>query len=325
MTETIAEFISRASAGPVEIKVKKLLAVWEVGFRSWENVARIRGDLDAAGLGCIPDFAEGSLNSVVRVSVAPPPTPGATPEEAPDAPLQLPPATLLIKDVPSANREVKRVSPDQTLGEVQALLHALPYSQLAVMAGDRDLKGAVSWQSIAQAQIRCGLQDVPLHEATVKVPEVRPDDELLRQLPVICAESFVFVRGDDDRICGIVTVTDLATKFEDLTQPYFQLGEIERRLRRCIDKTFSADQLQEATGKDSPNDMVFGNYLTLLDDEDRWKQMKWGVDRTMFIGYLDTARQLRNRVMHFGRELDAQEKDRLMECLRFMRALDPFP
>jgi hypothetical protein len=45
----------------------------------------------------------------------------------------------------------------------------------------------------------------------------------------------------------------------------------------------------------------------------------------MFIGYLDAARLVRNRVMHFGEELNAEDKGKLDQCLRFMRALDPLP
>jgi len=50
--------------------------------------------------------------------------------------------------------------------------------------------------------------------------------------------------------------------------------------------------------------------------------MDWAVDRVMFIGYLDGARVVRNRVMHFGEELAPQDKHKLEQCLNFMRVLD---
>jgi len=46
------------------------------------------------------------------------------------------------------------VSPDQTLEQAQALMAAYDYFQLAVMFSDRNLKGAVSWRSIARAYLR---------------------------------------------------------------------------------------------------------------------------------------------------------------------------
>jgi hypothetical protein len=154
-------------------------------------------------------------------------------------------------------------------------------------------------------------------------PEVRASAELLSQINLIYREDFVFVRGDDDRICGIVTTADVTGQFRDLTTPYFQLGEIERRLRRCIGSAFSADELRAVTGKGSAEEMVFGQYKYLLNYEARWRQMGWErLDRPMFIGYLDDARIVRNRVMHFGKELEAEDKQKLERCLNFMRTLD---
>jgi hypothetical protein len=53
--------------------------------------------------------------------------------------------------------------------------------------------------------------------------------------------------------------------------------------------------------------------------------MNWKVNRAMFIGFLDAARVARNKVMHFGDELTAGQKQTLVQCLNFMRALDPLP
>jgi hypothetical protein len=71
--------------------------------------------------------------------------------------------------------------------------------------------------------------------------------------------------------------------------------------------------------------MVFGQYIRLLDDDAKWQRMHWAVDRAMFIGFLDAARVVRNRVMHFGKELDPEDKHMLVLCLNFMRPLDPMP
>ena len=46
---------------------------------------------------------------------------------------------------------------------------------------------------------------------------------------------------------------------------------------------------------------------------------------TTFIDYLDAARVVRNRVMHFDEDLKPAEKLKLGQCLNFIRALDPFP
>jgi CBS-domain-containing membrane protein len=247
--------------------------------------------------------------------------------EEQDESLQLPPVALLDRHIPSATHGVTGVRPDQGLGEAQAVMSACDYSQLAVMSGDRDLKGAVSWRSIAQA--RLAKSRITLADATMRpAPEVRADEELLSQIDRIYRVDFVFVRDEDHRICGIVTTADLTGQFRDLTTPFFQLGEIERRLRRCIDRVFGADELRAATGRGKLNsaaDMTFGQYIQLLNDDTRWQRLGSGFPRDLFIGYLDAARVVRNKVMHFGEELKPDDKAELVHCLNCMRVLDPLP
>lgn len=327
MTGAVAQFLNDAKRnGPIELCITDLLAVWGFRARTWESVDRLRQDLSAAGLGCDPDLGDASHRSMVIVGpVVASPLPPPNGEEQ-DEPLRLP-VTLLVSQVPSATHRVARVSPDHSLGQAQAIMSARDYSQLAVMTSDRDLVGAVSWKAIAQKRLSkpiLELADVTLRPA----PEVRAHHELLGQLDVIYEHGFVFVRDADDRICGIVTTADLTYEFRDLTTPFFQLGEIERRLRRRIDQSFSEADLRAALGNNklhSADDLVFMQYIRLLGNEDRWKRLGFDVDQVMFLDHLNNARIIRNKVMHFGEELTPAERSRLRQCLNFMRALDPLP
>ena len=333
MSDRSRDFIARAAAEPVKLTVRELLEIWGFRARNWESVGRIKRDLSAAGLQCDPDLGAGGTDTAVRVGVPADrdASNGSDAEEASpdeqDEPLELPTAALLVRHIPSATRGVVSVRPDQTLAEAQSLMSAYDYSQLAVMSGPRDLKGAVSWRSIAQAHL--AKSEINSADATVRhPPEVRADLDLLGQIDVLYRTDYVFVRGGDDRVCGIVTTADLSNQFRDLTTPFFQLGEIEGRLRRCIDRVFSPDELRTATGRaklNSPAEMTFWQYIQLLNDDIRWQRMHWAVDRAMFIGFLDAARVVRNRVMHFGKELDPEDKNKLVLCLNFMRTLDPMP
>lgn len=332
MNVKVDDFLARAVAEPVELTIGDLLAIWGYRARNYESVARIQHDLSASGLRCHPALDEGASDSVVRVGV-----PDATSaddtaatesgSEDPDEPLVLPPAALLVKQVPSAVRDVVFVQPDQSLAQAQSLMSANDFSQLPVLAGPRDLRGAVSWRSIAQAKRHKA--QITLADATKNASIVSAGDELLSQIDAIYKADFVFVRDDNDRICGIVTTADLTDQFRDLTTPFFQLGEIERRLRRCINRAFSTDDLRAATGNQkvgTADDLTFGQYVRLLSDESRWQRMDWEwADCKTFIGYLDAARVVRNRVMHFGEELSPGDKRTLVQCLNFMRALDPLP
>ncbi len=326
MTTSVAQFLARAKNESVELRITELLAVWGFRARTWESVDRLRRDLSAAGLGCQPDLGDAGYRSMVHVGAveaAPTRTPGA---DEHDERLQLP-VTLLVSQIPSANRVVAWVSPDHTLGQAQAIMSARDYSQLAVMTSDRDLVGAVSWKTIAQK--RLGKPNLELADVTMKpAPEVPANQNLLSRIGLIYEHDFVFVRGADDRICGIVTTADLTYQFRDLTTPFFQLGEIERRLRRRIDQFFSVTELRAATGDNrlgSADDMTFGQYIRLLGDDDRWKRMGFDVDQVMFLDYLDGTRKVRNKIMHFGEKLSGAERSKLEECLSFIRAIDPLP
>jgi CBS domain-containing protein len=331
MSVKVDDFLAKAGAEPVELTVGELLAIWGYRARTFESVARIQHDLSASGLECEPALSDGGSDALVRVGV-----PGAesaddiSPDgdaEEPDEPLVLPPAALLVKQIPSAVRDLVCVHPDQNLAKAQSLMSANDFSQLPVMTGPRDLRGAISWRSIAQAMRH--KTEITLADATKNASIVSVGDELLSQIDAIYKADFVFVRDEDERICGIVTTADLTDQFRDLTTPFFQLGEIERRLRRCIDRAFSTEDLRAATGNKkvgSADDLTFGQYVRLLSDESRWQRMDWAwADCKTFIGYLDAARVVRNRVMHFGEELGQEDKDKLAHCLNFMRALDPLP
>ena len=140
MNVKVDDFLARAVAEPVELTIGDLLAIWGYRARNYESVARIQHDLSASGLRCHPALDEGASDSVVRVGV-----PDATSaddtaatesgSEDPDEPLVLPPAALLVKQVPSAVRDVVFVQPDQSLAQAQSLMSANDFSQLPVFAG----------------------------------------------------------------------------------------------------------------------------------------------------------------------------------------------
>jgi CBS domain-containing protein len=332
LTSDIQVFLTRATAAPVALPVRELLTIWGYRARTYESVARINRDLSTAGLRCEPDLNDAPSGSAVLVGApAPAPVPEAEegaegdPVAGADEPLQLPPVALLVRDIPSATGGVTSVSPGDTLGKAQALMSAHDYSQLPVMSSDWELNGAVSWQSIAKASLIN--PNIELRHATMPLPAVvHADDDLLGQIDLIYRDDFVFVRESDGMISGIVTTADLTLRFRDLTAPFFELGEIERRMRRCINRTFTPDQLRAATGNrrlNSADDMVFNEYKKLLNNDARWREMGWTrYDCATFIQYLDEARQVRNRIMHFGEELSAADMAALTHCLNFMRALD---
>jgi CBS domain len=347
MTGQVEEFLAKAAAEPVELTVRNLLAVWGFRYRGYESTGRIQRDLAAASLHCQPPFTEGEMDSLIRVcavSAVSMPVAGdhgaagpsgaaaadSDTEEGAGAPpeedrLQLPPVSLLVRDVPSATAGIISVQPSQTLEQAQHIMITGGFSQLAVLTGPTELKGWVSWASIAQAWI--GKSSITLRDATKKYPRVvYAEQDLLGELDAIYDSDFVFVRDGEECICGIITTADLTSQFRELTTPFFQLGEIERRLRRCLGPVFSIEEIRKVVKNsklESVEDMAYGQYCKLLEDGERWQRMRWNLDREMFVGLLNEARMVRNQIMHFGaRPLTDAQKQQVNVLLNFMRHLD---
>jgi CBS domain-containing protein len=233
-------------------------------------------------------------------------------------------APLQVGDVPSARCDVERVLVDQTLGAAQMLMNANEYSQLAVISGTGELEGAVSWKSIARARF---VNESPtLRNAMFSCKTVSPDDELLPLIDTIYKDEFMLVTDESGKPCGIITAADLAVQFRDLTDAFFQISDIERRLRHRIDSSFEAAELHAATGLESASDMTIGQYMRLLEDADAWKRMDWPqADQMTFLDCLDRARYVRNKVMHSTGELSKDEKLELGQLFNLMRTLEPQP
>lgn len=323
-----AEFLAKAQTDPQELKVIDLLGIWGYRARSYGAVSEIRQSLKNVGLDCEPDLGEGGLETVVRIGVGlgASQATGDADGDPGDLPLQLPLNPMLVRDIPSWNRPVVRVSPEHSIGQAQTRMAQNDCSLLAVMSGDRDLIGVVSWERIAKARVWKATPD--LKDAMLTpAPVARCDDELLRNISMIEEHGFFFVRDTDDRICGLVTAADLTAAYRRLTTPYFQLGEIERRLRHCINTHFSRDQMRRAVSRNknrimSADDMEFGQYKEVLGDDARWGDLGFDFDQVSFIDQLDEARKVRNKIMHFGKELKPEEQAELEKCLSLMRHLN---
>lgn len=239
--------------------------------------------------------------------------------------------SLRVSSLKSANAGVESVRLDDALERAQALMMGKDYSQLAVQSGPRDLRGAISWDSIAQAKIR--KPDAGLRDAIFTPEVVGLNDDLLARIPMIVDASFVFVQAQDRQISGIVTTADLSVEFATLAKPFFLLAEVERRLRRLIDRHFTADEIAAITDPSdaersatSASDLTIGECARLLEEPGRWSRLGWALDRVIFVGQLHDIRMIRNEVMHFSPDpLDDEQIRKIELSLRSLRRLDPQP
>jgi restriction system protein len=325
---------SRAPGQEVKISIRELLRRWDAKRRGYWIVAQIERDLEKANLTTAPPFTEGWIDSVVtlvrvkqeeRKGMEAPATSDLL--EATDA--SLPEVSLRVGSLSAANCRVISVLPQDSLDKAQSIMMRYDFSQLAVMSSSRDLRGAVTWESIAEARIRN--PQAALKEAVEPAEVVRSGDDLLEKIPRVVDAGFVFVQGPDRQISGIVTTADLSNQFATLAKPFFMLAEIERRLRRIIDGAFTSEELREFVDPSdtsrqvkSAADLTIGEYVRLLERPDCWMRLRWALDRKEFIEAMQEVRGTRNEVMHFSPDpLDDDQIVQLGNFLKWLRKLDP--
>lgn len=206
----------------------------------------------------------------------------------------------------AASQPPTRVQPDCTLVEAVTIMMRHDFSQLPVMTTEREVKGIVTWASIAtRLQID---EEKPQTVQVCMVPhvEVPESESLFRVIDQIVEHSYVLVRGGDKTITGIVTATDLSSQFRQLSEPFLLLGEIENHLRSLIDNRFTADELRAAkdagdVGRavESVADLTLGEIIRLLESPENWGKIGVPLDRNVVIRDLHRVRGIRNDVMHF--------------------------
>jgi CBS domain-containing protein len=326
-----------AGKGPddqVRISIRDLIAHWGARRRGYLVVDQIRRDLKKAGLTTVPPFTDGWIDN--RVTLVPTARKANKGSEKPPASVHSvdlddqpsPDVGLRVGSLPSANLGVKSLTPSDSLEKAQSMMLLHDYSQLAVMSGTRYLRGAISWEAIAQAKIRN--PNAVLKEAVIDAEVVRASDDLLSKIPRIMEAGFVFVQASDNQVTGIVTTADLSEQFATLATPFLLLAEIERRLRRVVDRFFTSAELQAVVDSSdgdrevsSADDLTLGEYVRLLELEERWKRLGWALDRKVFISGLHEVRAIRNEVMHFSPDpLDTDQVNMLENFLKWIRRLD---
>jgi CBS domain-containing protein len=320
----------------IEVPIRELLARWGHKRRGTWVVDGIERDLKKAGLATEPDFTQGWIDAVVtlvpkRLMKSPNPSadrmPAAT--EAQDG-IPVPgEVTLIIGSLKSASQPVCSVALDSTLLQAQSLMMKNDFSQLAVMSDLRSLRGAVTWESIAQTSMRMAKPQV--RDCVIQAELVRFEDDLIQHIPQIVRSGYVFVQRHDRTISGIVTTADLSEEFGRRATPFFLIGEIERRLRRAVDRIFSQSELNEVRDPrdatrdvESASDLTIGEYIRLLESPPRWSKTGWQAERSIFIDALHAVREIRNDVLHFSPDpLDEDQIDSLRGFIRWLRFLDP--
>lgn len=302
-------------------------------------VAELRDELKRAGLVTTPDFEGVYIDTPIafelrRRQSATVAAPGPdAPPQADTAEVHADDAAALALDDPrhrisrleAANRAPRSVTPTTSLSAAVTIMLTNDYSQLPVMTSERDVKGAISWQSIAR-RLATGAQGTEARNFMEEAPVAGHDSSLFAAMREVSVHEFVLVRGADRRISGIVTLSDLSGHFMQLTEPFLLLSEIERSLRGILDRVPAAMLATARDARDSNRkvgcaaDLSFGEYVRLLANPDVWDKLGIPLDRATFVKFLDEIRETRNDVMHF--DPDGITEDALGQLRNLVKLVD---
>ena len=319
---------------PETLTVAELVRQWDSEERDSSTMDRMDADLENQGLCTRPDYRSVPMEATVtiaKVDVEPPDPraaqPGASAELITEATVATPPALgvqLKVSRLPSAAKLVS-VRPDTALSEVITTMLVEDYSQLAVLSGVRELRGAVSWKSIARA--KNVKPDATLGDAVFRSAVVDSGEDLLTILPQVWRDDFVFVRSSTDRsIQGIVTTADVVALYADTATPFFLIGEIDYLLRRVISDRLELSDVQGlcrgASGStvESFSKMSMGDYCQVLENDEQWRKIGWSLDRRTIMKRLQAVRTIRNKIMHFTPDPpSALEIEQIRQLLAVLR------
>jgi CBS domain-containing protein len=306
------------------IPVLELLALFGTRLRNELTVPPIEQALKDVGLSTLPYFGTCNNGADIQLVAWQPAAPQESAEAAADEVGEMPTGTLparplRIGDIPSAVGGLFSVTPDTALTQVTYLMRTKKYSQIPVIEGGSTLHGVVTWSSVAKVYETTSA--AVLAEAMVEDPPVvEAHHDFFSLLPRVSEDGYLLVRANSGTFSGIVTTADITQRFDTTAWPFFVVGEIESRLRKCLGAKISEEAIRAVQstqpGKNTGliTDLMFNGYVKLLDGDqqhpalrvrahENWQALGWpGVDRGQFVRQLDRVRNIRNTIAHFDAE-----------------------
>jgi CBS domain-containing protein len=338
-SKELEEIAKRVAEGQRPTITVRTLLSWFSGSkrRGSRIVAVIREALDALNLDTVPDFNWVHLDAQVEImsktdaakyTGEPDNLQAAAHQAASTEGLSFHDPTFRIGRLEMANRPPVVVPPDATIQKAITIMLRSDFSQLPVMANDRDVKGIFSWKSLGSRK-PWGQNYTYVREAMDHCNEISVDATLFDAIDILRKEDCVLIRDVSKRICGIITPYDISETFSQLGEPFLVLGEIENHIRGLIEGKFTKEELAEARDSNgSPRpiervaDLTLGECVRILEKPQNWQRLGLQIDRTIFINELDEIRRIRNEVMHFDPEgIDKDDLAKLRGFVTFLQKL----
>ena len=328
----LKEAKARAKDGrPTRVSVRDFLWWWEAQRRTHWNVVFIRKDLKKHGLKTVPDFEETYLDADIEIKLVDSEVQTANERDRPSQDFKaddISDPTYRVSKLAAANRGVVSAKPNDSLEQIVTLMMEKDFSQVPVMTSSREVKGIISWRSIG-TRLAVANRKAEAKDYMEPAFEIRHSDSMFDLIGMIVQRDFVLVRDRENKVSGIITGSDLSEQFQQISEPFLLLSEIENLLRLIIEDRFNLEELQQCKNDDdlgrevnSVADLNFGEYIRLLENEERWKKFEVAIDRVAFCKGLDDVRRIRNDVMHFDPDgVPPEDLERLRDHTKFLRRL----
>jgi hypothetical protein len=324
--------------------IRDFLSWFGAQRRTTLNVEYIEKQLAKAGVRTVPGYLNRWVDSPVTFELISEheeegdeegnskPTPissGESEPQSPESEIQVSEdPSFRIGNIKSARMPPTYVKPNASLHEAMTLMLARNYSQLPVMTNDRDIKGVISWPSIG-ARLAANISGPDVRSYMNTHQEIVVSASLFMGIRIIAEHDYVLVRAPDNTISGIVTASDIALQFEEISTPFLLLAEIENHIRALIAKKLTKSDIRRACGEEflpvnfsQVHELTFGNCVRILEHPDNWLKLGLGMDRRVFCSELSDVNKIRNDVMHFNPDpLTVDNLRRLQDVSRMFETL----
>ncbi len=206
-------------------------------------------------------------------------------------------AVIRVSSIPSANRGVVSVLPTDPISKATTLMSFEGYSQLAIMQGQREVRGMITWESIAK---RSMLTPEPTSVADCRIDAqvIDSDASLFDCFPTIEQYGYVLARSKDRTITGIVTATDFAAELSQLSYGFMCLRTIEMLIRKKLHPMLTTADLttleehSRAREESDPALLTFGENIRLLERDEIWERLGLSIHKCEFLKRLIETRDV---------------------------------
>ncbi len=223
------------------------------------------------------------------------------------------------------------VTRDTKLSTAIHLMMSHDFSQLPILSGQRNVEGLISWRSIGRA-LALGKNCDTVMDCKEDVLTLEDTTPLFDAVKHILEKEVVLVKSKtkENSITGIITVTDLGEQFITLAEPFLIIEQIENHLRKLLSGKFTKEQISKAIDPNDADkdvndldDLNFGAYIRIIENENNFLKLGMNIDRKMFINQLNEIRQIRNEVMHFAPDgIDEKDLELLRQTVKFLASIN---